>query len=110
MERLKRQFGALMTACCRNRRLFVTSRELSSRTQSGYFCLGPAKTEPTDIVCVLLGCDVPVVLRPRCSATGTAYNYDFVDQAYVDILMEYQGDLAQDIRNGTVVLSDFLVT
>lgn len=34
-------------------------------SQKGYLCLVPAYTEQGDIIAVLLGCDVPVVLRRR---------------------------------------------
>jgi hypothetical protein len=48
-------FIAAIEASLQFRTLFVT--------QTGYIGLGPTTMEPNDVVCVVLGCSVPVVLR-----------------------------------------------
>jgi hypothetical protein len=48
-------FIAAIEASLQFRTLFVT--------QTGYIGLGPVTMEPNDVVCVLLGCSVPVVIR-----------------------------------------------
>lgn len=58
----------------RNRRCFSTS--------SGHLGLGPAAAQVDDVVCVLLGCRYPIVLRP--AADGT---YQVVGICYTHGLM-----------------------
>jgi Heterokaryon incompatibility protein (HET) len=52
-------------------------------TQSGYIGLGPLSMQPTDVVCVLLGCSVPVVIRneaPNCHVlVGECYMHGIMD-------------------------------
>ncbi|XXG95532.1 hypothetical protein Hte_001796 [Hypoxylon texense] len=81
-------------------------------TASGLFGLGPGGTMPGDKVYILLGSDVPVILRqipnPRgrrqeaaISTTGDPVPPQlFVGQAYVDELMAYRGDLKEDLGEG----------
>ena len=76
---------------CWKRRFFVTKR--------GRFGLGPTNTILYDVVALLFGSDVPIVLRHR----GSCYN--FVGQAYLDGVMDYEGGdagLDQDIASGKV--------
>lgn len=95
-------------------------------TESGGFGLGPWNTRPGDRLAILLGCDVPIVLR---NINGTdspaepgldiesleAQNlyqtdlddaYKYVGQAYVHDCMVYNGDLAQDILKSGRTLDD----
>ncbi|KAI6091619.1 heterokaryon incompatibility protein-domain-containing protein, partial [Hypoxylon rubiginosum] len=81
-------------------------------TASGRFGLGPAGTVPGDKVYILLGSDVPVILRQTpnsdrpshrtaISTTGTRVPPQlYVGQAYVDELMIYHGDLKKDLDEG----------
>ena len=78
------------------RRFFVTSQ--------GRFGLGPASLRAEDVVCVLLGSDVPVVLQP-----GIRNQYFFRGQVYVDGLMDYEGNIQEDIANRKICLSDFTI-
>lgn len=52
-------------------------------TQSGYIGLGPLTMQPTDIVCVLVGCSVPVVIRNedpnRHVLVGECYMHGIMD-------------------------------
>lgn len=56
------------------------------RTQGGYLGIGPEVLDKSkgDFVCVLLGCRVPVVLRPCVNTRG----YYLVGDAYVQGLMD----------------------
>lgn len=58
------------------------ARRLST-TIKGYIAMAPAAAEPGDIICVLYGCSVPVVLRPRVEAS----TYEFIGECYVDGFM-----------------------
>jgi heterokaryon incompatibility protein (HET) len=56
----------------RKRRLLVTER--------GYVGMAPPRAKKGDLICILLGCSVPVLLR-RYSSEGL---YQFVGECYVD--------------------------
>lgn len=103
---------------CMHRTIFIT--------ESGGFGLGPWNTRPGDRLAILLGCDVPVVLRNINGAassaspgleiesleaqnlyqTDFAETYKYVGQAYVHDCMVYNGDLAQDITRAGRTLDD----
>ncbi|KAL7929280.1 heterokaryon incompatibility domain-containing protein [Trichoderma chlorosporum] len=51
------------------RRLFVTS--------DGHFCIGPSNIQVGDMVSVILGCNLPIVIRPNASY------FNVVGEAYV---------------------------
>lgn len=95
-------------------------------TESGGFGLGPWNTRPGDRLAILLGCDVPIVLRNINGTDSPAepgldiesleaqnlYQTDFEDaykyvgQAYIHDCMVYDGDLAQDILKAGRTLDD----
>lgn len=103
---------------CMHRTLFIT--------ESGDFGLGPWNTRPGDRLAILLGCDVPVVLRNIDGKDSPAepgldiesleaqnlYQidlsdaYKYVGQAYVQDCMVYDGDFAQDVRRAGRTLND----
>lgn len=96
-------------ASCANRASFVTA--------SGHFGIGPPDLQIGDEVCVAIGMQVPVVLRRIDCADGrdNCLQYDandwlFVGQTYLHQKMVYQGDLARDIRNGTVAVETRVLT
>ena len=69
-----------------NRRFFLLEYARKSR-----FGLGPTKTQEGDIVCILLGCSVPVVLRkvgtldpPAFQLIGEAFIYGMMDGEALD--------------------------
>ena len=45
--------------------------------------LGQPDTREGDIVCILYGCTVPCMLRPRPNQSGDGLDYDFVGECYV---------------------------
>lgn len=51
-------------------------------TRMGIICMAPGKTRRGDLVCVLLGCNIPVVLRPAEDG-----KYALVGECYVDGFM-----------------------
>jgi hypothetical protein len=64
-----------ISAACDNtigRRFFITDSNLMG--------MCPGSADPGDIICVLLGCSVPVVLRPQGD------HYIFLGEAYVQWL------------------------
>ena len=85
----------LIWACCHNRRFFIT--------EHGRFGLGPTDTRRRDCVCMILGADVPFILRELWT------KYYFKGQAYVDGLMDYQGDLVKDMQNNSLEIREFQI-
>lgn len=95
-------------------------------TESEDFGLGPCNMRPGDRLAISLGCDVPVVLRNidgKDSPAKSGLNieslkaenlyqiglfdaYKYVEQAYVQDCMVYDGDFAQDIRRAGRTLND----
>lgn len=94
-------------------------------TSEGYIGLAPRGTKPKDVVCVLLGCSRPVVLRPSPTTEPTARDrWHVVGVSYVHGLMNgeviyrhkhipryksvwrYACDMAEDIDNYAVALHD----
>ena len=59
------------------------------RSENGRFGLGPNKAKEGDIICILLGCSVPVILRKNTGHEDDSYTH--VGEAYVDRLMDGQG-------------------
>ena len=60
-------------------------------TNDGYIGLAPKATKPDDQVCILLGCQTPLVLRPN-----GAWGYEVVGECYIDGFMDgaaYLGSL-----------------
>ncbi|KAL9079373.1 MAG: hypothetical protein Q9157_001719 [Trypethelium eluteriae] len=81
-------------ACILYRRVFKTAK--------GRLGLGSAKCRSGNIICVLVGSNVPVVLDE--------YVYGFHGQAYVNDLMDYQGDIEKDIKDSKVKLEQFTIS
>lgn len=75
----------------RNRRFFISSTQLVG--------VGPASTEPGDIICILLGCYVPVILRPQGNY------YKFLCEAYVYGYMYGKG--IEELYDGKYKLEAF---
>ncbi|KAK5163884.1 uncharacterized protein LTR77_010278 [Saxophila tyrrhenica] len=81
------EFLRRIESCTRNRAL--------ARTSSGKLALVDHLVEPGDHMCILFGCDVPVVLRPRpaldAGVQAAAVSlFDFRGEAYVPGIMEGQ--------------------
>ncbi|KAE9368031.1 hypothetical protein N431DRAFT_290645, partial [Stipitochalara longipes BDJ] len=80
-ERFRRFFGTLARAFIygiRDRRLIMTKR--------GYIGTVPREAEVGDFVCILAGCDVPVVLRKIADSGDNTYT--LVSGAYVHGIMD----------------------
>lgn len=93
--------------------------------------LAPSQAKPGDLVCILLGSDVPYILRKskhdqtgfshpfRCWFMGCSRwkhlhccipeQYTLVGQAYVHEIMQYRGDVEQDIENASKDWKEFFV-
>ncbi|KAL1864896.1 hypothetical protein Daus18300_007463 [Diaporthe australafricana] len=100
---------AAREATCADRASFITA--------SGHFGIGPPHLRTGDEVCVVIGTQVPVILRKVDNANDRdrCLQYDandwlFIGQAYVHEKMVYQGDLAEDIRAGAVAVETRVLT
>lgn len=88
---------------CSQRRLFVTS--------NGHLGLGPESLKKGDELHLVLGMDVPVILRPASEEwrrLGKPYKFGwvYIGQAYVHEMMSYEGDLVADIDCGRVKIEE----
>lgn len=66
-------------------RMFDTVAYMSRRlvvTKHGIICMAPGRAHRGDLVCVLLGCSIPVVLRPIEHG-----KFSFIGECYVDGFM-----------------------
>jgi hypothetical protein len=74
--------------------------------ESSLFGLAPSKAQEGDIVCILLGCSVPVVLRP-IDEDDEKCGHEFIGEAYVyrmmdgEALADYSRLDAEDLRDYT---------
>lgn len=71
--------------------LFVTPR--------GYIGIGPPEVQKGDKVCVLLGCDIPLIIRPG------ADHYEVVGDCFVYGIMK--GEVMKDIEESKLKLETF---
>lgn len=88
-------FIATFQQATRNRRFFIT--------EDGHMGLGPRLIEPGDLVCVLLGSQVPFVLRRKVDHDG----YVLVGECYCHGVMN--GEAVRGLDEGEVVLRDFIL-
>ncbi len=68
----------LVRKYCDKRSFITTEIKIENTTEEGYIGLAPKATRPGDQICVLLGCDKPLVLRPTSSL-----QYQVVGECYV---------------------------
>jgi len=71
-------------------------------TKEGYFGLAPTLTQVGDIVVILLGCSMPVILRPH---TDNAYR--LVGGCYIDGMMD--GEAMQKLSAGAYDILTFSI-
>ena len=76
----------------------MTKGRLLITTADGRLGLAPEGTEAGDRVCVVLGCDSPLILRPRDSL-----NHEVVGECYMDGIMAGEALLGELPRNWTLV-------
>ncbi|PMD33030.1 HET-domain-containing protein [Hyaloscypha variabilis F] len=76
-------FGSSSTSKFVNRIMLTCHGRSCFSTAEGYIGLAPAETKCGDIICILLGCDVPVVLlshgEERYSIVGECYCHGIMD-------------------------------
>lgn len=72
-------------------------------TSSGHFSLAPVTVKPSDQIFVILGCSVPVVLRP----CGVNDGYEVVGECYVEGFMH--GECIKDVDAGSRELQDIVL-
>ncbi|KAI5456485.1 hypothetical protein BGZ63DRAFT_95441 [Mariannaea sp. PMI_226] len=106
-------YNRIRDDACEGRRMLLL--------ENGDFGLGPESAKVGDQVVILLGSQVPLVLRKRDhsgirrlvdlenKAKLFKFTWKLVGQVYVDNLMQYRGDLEQDIEDGRVVLREYLL-
>ncbi|KAF2253773.1 hypothetical protein BU26DRAFT_229567 [Trematosphaeria pertusa] len=68
--------------------------------------LAPEKTKERDIVCILVGCSVPVVLR-RVQSPGTTKVYELIGEAFIYGMMD--GEAVQDTKAVNGLKETFLL-
>lgn len=64
----------------------VWNRALFRTTATNRFGLTSAEAQTGDMICILFGCSVPVLLRPRPVSTPTTY--EFLGECYVHGIMD----------------------
>ena len=114
------EYLAIRNAALRGRRLFVTS--------SGKFGICHSDAQVNDIICVLLGSNVPFVLRKKPDRTGPLWRHwaffarndahgrccmpvrhMLVGQVYLHGIMWYNSDMERDIEEGRVTIQNFFI-
>ncbi|KAJ9144628.1 hypothetical protein NKR23_g5850 [Pleurostoma richardsiae] len=96
---LSQNYRIFMAECFRA----VTCRSLIL-TERGFMGLAPLTVRAGDVVCVIRGCDVPLVLRPVPGEDGALSHYRFVGECYVHGIM--YGDFARAASSRDVVRLD----
>jgi Heterokaryon incompatibility protein (HET) len=114
------EYKRLRTAACSGRRLFIT--------ENGSTGLGHSDVRAGDTICVLLGADVPFILRKQNHPSPRSLSLHYigckrwkhidccikvlhkiVGQAYIHDIMQYEGGIGGDIETGRLVLEQFLI-
>jgi len=83
LEKHRRLYCSMIVDCTKRRSLFVTDR--------GCMRLGPYFMKTGDQICILRGCDYPLVVRPKGN------HFVAVGGCYVYAIM--QGEVLKDIEN-----------
>ena len=84
---------ALLDSLWTDRRIF--------QTEKGFIGQGPATSTNGDIVCILLGCPVPMVLRV------VKNHYELVGEAYMHGIM--QGEVIGSLDEGAISSQEFML-
>lgn len=87
------EFTASFQQATTNRRFFIT--------REGYMGLGPLNIEPGDLVCILLGAQVPFVLR------AVKDGHKLMGECYCHGIMN--GEAVRQADGGEAELSDFVI-
>jgi hypothetical protein len=67
----------------------VQGRKFFISGDQGRFCVGPALLQPGDLCCLLLGCKMPIIIRPM----PTRWHFKVLGPAFVEMAM--QGETAE---------------
>ena len=94
-----------------NRRFFELRLDtvfMSASYSTGYpIGLGPSDADPGDIVCILYGCSVPCILRPRINHDDVGgLAYDFIGETYIYGFMDGEAITtleAKELRDKSMV-------
>jgi len=94
--------------CYKKVRGHMNSRTLFTRdghnADRGMMGMGPDFTAPGDLVCVLFGCDAPVILREKEGEEG---KFMFIGDAHVQGFMDEEG--IEGLEEGRYELVDFRI-
>jgi len=71
-------------------------------SSEGFFLMAPPTARKGDIVCVLIGCDMPVILRKR-----SENDYIYIGNCYAHGIM--QGEAMKDLAEGKYVKGEFRI-
>jgi hypothetical protein len=71
-------------------------------SSGGSFLMAPSPTHKGDIVCVLIGCDMPVILRKR-----SENHYIFIGECYAHGIM--QGEAMKELAEGKYMKKEFRI-
>ncbi|GME28878.1 uncharacterized protein K452DRAFT_353118 [Neofusicoccum parvum] len=77
----------------------MRSRRMGT-TEKGYLGLLPRQTKPGDVVCILLGCNVPFIIRKADKGM-----YRLVGECYVHGIMEGEVVEMEDIPHTAIILT-----
>ena len=85
-----------------NKKFFKSQGEIRKKPLFG---LAPESARGGDVICVLLGCSVPVILRP-CHSLRRDY-FEFVGEAYVYGIMDGEALNGRDLENPETWTEEF---
>jgi hypothetical protein len=77
------------------RRLLITAQ--------GFIGMARNEAQQGDIVCILLGCSIPVILRP----SADHLSYKLVGESYIQGVMD--GEAMEGLKGGQYKLEDFVI-
>jgi hypothetical protein len=69
--------------------------------KEGYMALVPRFANVSDIVCILFGCDTPVVLRPNGDG------FEFIGECFIHGIMD--GELIKEYEEGSIQSTEFVI-
>jgi hypothetical protein len=80
--------------------LQITAQKSVFITERGYIGTGPKVVQESDIICLLLGCPVPLIIRREDD------HYLIIGWAYIYGMMN--GEMMNELREGRLHLEDFI--
>ena len=95
------RFAKTVAAVCHGRKFFIT--------EEGFFGVGPAATEIRDVVYILLGVDVPFLLRQKnmCGRDELDGSRSLIGECYVQGLMV--GEAVRAVGKPSEELDDVII-